>query len=405
MKFYFDQIETQNLSHVPQILEVREFKQFKRFYNIGNAEFSFTTDYTECGIYLIEVSKLTHQWTSKNEFDSSFDTLENIPIHVVDAVKNKKLRIVIISIVEGDNFVKEYWDSFNSLTTSMRNLGLPPLSVLIVSGNVNADVEYIQWCEDNDQTPIIEFIGGTEGPDSLYDNNVISAKNAHQLSHPFLYSSLNRAHRHSRTEHLYVLAKENILDKGLVSGGIHFNEHIHLPKFQRVDLDEWNSTLVNNYPRSIDVDAETLRIQNQAHNVNFSIYNNSLLSVVTETYFEEPGLYFSEKTFRPIITGSPQIILGQPNALKYLKSKFNINLYFKGIDTNFDRIPDAKSRFKRFHRSLMQWITLDSLQRKTIYENLFGQLEQNLNTIRNTNFKKIIVDDIIKSTKNYFKGH
>jgi len=404
MKFYFDSQKELNLHTVPEIKKIRPLQELKNYYNTSDAEFVHSTEYSEIGIYLIEVSKFTHQWTGKNEFDQSFNTLENIPQHVLKSVKNNKIRIVILSIIEGDHFVKDEWDAFSALTTSIKKLGIPPSSLLIITGNVKSNIEYQQWCEQHNEQQLIEFIGGTEGVnDHLWDNS-ICAKHAYSFKNHYLYSSLNRSHRQSRTEHLYMLAKENILNVGLVSGGVHFDQDIHYPKFLKVEAAEWVSLLTHHYPRSIDIDPYTLKINNQANNVNFDIYKQALLSVVTETYFEEPGLYFSEKTFKPILAGSPQLILGQPAALDYLKNKFNINLYFNGIDTSFDNIDDPADRFVQFHNALLNWIKLDSNKRNNIYENLFGQLEENLNTIRNTNFKKIIVNDIINSSVEYFKG-
>jgi len=402
MKFYFDLLEKQNLTSIPEVAEVRQFRQFKQFYNVGETEFVYTTDYTEPGIYLVEVSKLTHQWTGKNKFDSSFDTLGNIPDHVLTAVRNKQIRIAIISIVEGDNFTKEYWDAFLSLNNAMKLLNIPPMGVLIISGNVRADAEYKKWCKAHKEQPLIEFIGGTEGLDVIYDLDNICAKTA--VDAPFLYNSLNRAHRQSRTEHLYFLAKENILDKGLVSGGAHFNEQeIHMPRFLNVDTQEWISVLKNNYPRTIDVDSEKLKNTNQANVINLNIYKNSMMSVVSETFFSEPGLYFSEKTFKPISVGSPQMNLSQPYAMQYLKDKFNIDLFFHGIDTSYDIIVSPIERFNVFHKSLLSWIMLVETERK-VFINLFDQLEQNFNTIKKTNFKQIIIEDIIRSTVEYFQG-
>ena len=404
MKFYFDNQNEVNLHTFQDIKEIRPLQQLKDYYNTGDAEFVHSTEYSEIGIYLIEVSKFTHQWTGNNIWNHSFSTLENIPQHVLASVKNNKIRIVILSIVEGDHFVKDRWDAFSALTNSVKALGIPPSGLLIVTGNVKSNLEYQRWCVTHGEEQLIEFIGGTEGIDTYRTADSISAKHANSFKNHYLYSSLNRAHRQSRTEHLYMLAKENILNVGLVSGGVHFDQNIHFPKFLKVNMLEWVSLLNAHYPRSVDIDPATLKINNQANNVNFDIYKQALLSVVTETYFEEPGLYFSEKTFKPILAGSPQLILGQPAALDYLKNKFNINLYFNGIDTSFDNIDDPADRFVQFHNALLNWIKLDNNRRKKIYENLFGQLEENLNTIRNTNFKKIIVNDIINSSVEYFKG-
>lgn len=402
MNFYFDSFGIQNLSHVPEIAEVRNFRQFRNWYETENSKFVYSTEYTEPGVYLIEISKLTHQWTDKNSFYASFNIFDNLPQHVIDAVKNKTIRIVILNVVEGDNYKKGFWDGFAALTNSIKKFNLPTNSVLIASGNVRAAEEYQRWCKFNKEHAMIEFIGATEGLDVFPIVDKISARNVLESKNSLLYSSLNRAHRQSRTEHLFYLAYNDLLSKGLVSGGTFFEEQgIHNSKFLKVDEQLWLTTLKNNYPKSIDFD--DLKNINPANNINLEIYNKCMLSVVSETYFDEPGLYFSEKIFKPISVGSPQLVLGQAHAISYIKDKFNIDLNFSGIDSSFDEVENHKERFIKFHETLHKWVTMEEVGRKRIFINLFGQLEHNLNTLRNINFKKIIVDDIVKSTEHYLK--
>jgi hypothetical protein len=404
MNFYFDNVAL-NLSHVKEVQEIRKFDQFKDYYNVGDAQFLYTTEYNDQGVYLIETSKLTHQWTGDTSSAHSFNLIKEIPEHVVEAARNKTLRIVIISIVEGDHYVKDYYDGFRQLTNNINARNLPPFSVLIMAGQVRAAEEYALWCKQHNEQPIIEFIGASEGPSEIPKTKVdpIAAILAQSRQEPYAYSSLNRAHRQHRTEHLYVLAKTKILDKGLVSGGIFFKqEGIHSPKFANVKLEEWGKVLNKHYPKSVDFGHLELKSNNPANNLNLDIYNNAMLSVVSETYFSEPGLFLSEKVFKPVSVGSPQMTLAQPYIIKYMKQKFSINLSFPGVDTSYDNIEDPASRFAEFHKSLINWVkTPDKIRRKMccIWEE---QLKANRDIIYNTNFKKIIVDDIINSTRNYF---
>ena len=89
--------------------------------------------------------------------------------------------------------------------------------------------------------------------------------------------------------------------------------------------------------------------------------------------------------------------------MQYLKDKFNIDLFFHDIDTSYDIIVSPIERFNVFHKSLLSWIMLVETERK-VFINLFDQLEQNFNTIKKTNFKQIIIEDIIRSTVEYFQG-
>jgi hypothetical protein len=398
MKFYFDN-RALNLSHVPEVKGIRDFKQFQSYYNVSDAEFVYTTEYNEKGVYLIETSKLTHQWTGSLSSSNSFNLIAEIPNHVITAAQKKQVRIVIISIVEGDHYVKDDNDGFRHLTDNIKKRNLPPFSVLIMAGNVKAGEEYSKWCKDNNEEPIIEFIGASEGPTTIPEEpNPICAITAQSRQKPYAFSSLNRAKRHHRTDHLYFLASSGLLEYGLVSG-VDVRQH---PKFIDVSNDKWVDVLTKNYPRTIDVNELELKTVNQANDINIDIYNNAMLSVVTETFFETPGLFFSEKIFKPIIVGSPQMVLTQPYAIKYMKDKFGINLKFLGLDTSYDSVEDPKERFLKFHNSLVAWVKTPDTIRRRILCSWESQLRENMIIARTTNFKKVIVDDIISSTTDYF---
>lgn len=403
MKFYFDNEDRLNLDFIPQIKGIRPFSQLKHYYNVGQADFIVDSEYRERGVYLIEVSKLTHQWTAKNQFSESFNIFDNLPFHVIQAIQNKQLRLVIISIVEGDCFVKEFWDGFRYLTQDVKRLNFPLNSVCVVSANLKVDQEYQEWCKKNNELPIIEFIGAVEGPPDVEPIDYICAARV-DINKCKIFNSLNRAHRQSRTEHLYFLAKNNLLDKGLVSGGMFFKEQkIQDPIFNDVVENEYFSILNDNYPKFIDTTEIESKFASLANSTNLNIYTNSMLTVVTETYFHEPGLYFSEKIFKPICVGSPQIVLGQSGYIQYFKSNFDIDLEFNGIDTSFDNIIDSKRRFNYFHKALLDWTDLSQDQKEKLFNSWLDKLIANQKQVQKINFKKIIVDKIVNSSLEYWK--
>lgn len=403
MIFYFDRKDQVNLSHIPEINEVRPYKQIEQFYKKRNAEFVVSKDYQQSGIYLVETSKLTHQWTNGN-YDSSFSIIENLRYPTRIGIQTGVIRLVIISTVEGDSFInKDGWDGFRALTDQAKAVNLPKFSILVISGNLKVEQEYAEWCRTNNEEPYIEFIGACDGPWSLPDNERICNSLAREKADPYMFSSLNRAERPHRTEHLYAIARRVLLPKGLVSGGVGWNMNSNLgrPKYLKdVASSKWRTVLLKNYPKYVDI--KNLNENNPANDINMFIYENSMLAVVTETFFDEPGLFITEKTWKPITVGSPQLVLGQPGLITYLLDNFNINIKFPGLDQRYDLATDPTERFILFHEALEQWCKLPFAAKHKLSILWDEQLLNNQKIAKSIDFKELIVKKIIRSSYDYF---
>jgi hypothetical protein len=402
MIYYFDSETEVNMCNLPQIKEVRPLRQMLDRLVTKDVEVRYTNNYTDLGVYIVEVSKHTHQWTGHHSSYHSFNLLEHVPVYVLDAVRQKKIRLVIIATVEGGNFKQDFWDGFRSMTEVIKKFDLPAFGVVIVSANLKADSEYNAWCVKHNEEVKIEFLGGVENPlTGFYFDTPPCAVLAAENKSPKDFSSLNRSPSLHRIDHLYTLASNNLLDNALVSGGHYHDEVTLAPTFITCDTPQYKSILKKFYPRSIDV--ADLTTNNPANVINLEIYLKSMLAVVTETWYEKPGLTFSEKAFRPIVTGNPQMILGQPEITKYL-SKFGYNLEFKGLDTSFDEEFNHVKRFKKFHKTLSYWCALPLERKRHLVLNEWrDQLEENKKIHRQNNYGKFISNDIVSSSIEYFK--
>ena len=409
MRCYFDNHRQLNVDSVKQINSIRSFNDFEFRYCHPDLSFTYSTTYDSQGIYFVEVSTHAHLWCSVNHHKDSFNLIESIPQHVIEAAQLKKIRIIIIAVVEGDSFGRsDDIDAYKCLTSAIHSLELPQYSVLIISGNLNANSQYLEWCKKFNEIPWIEFSEGidwtgqqnwTKQTDPIFSNSITNAK--------FLYNSLNRAHRSHRSEHLYFLAQNNLLTNGLVSGGIWFNDlpgydkrsdPILPPEYIDAHVDSYRSVLREYYPRTVDSNSTSLRDNHFAGISNLDIFKDSLLTVSTESHFNvDLGLFITEKTFRPIAMGHPFIVLGQPNLLKKLQS-FGFKTDF--IDTSYDEILDNKKRFEKFHESFLSWINDDK-------EKYFAKwqlyVEYNLYVYQHTNFRKLYIGDAVERTTRYFK--
>ncbi len=219
MLCYFDSDTEVNLSYIDQVKNVRTLQELKTRLSESSVTYVTSKEYASPGLYPIEVSKIPSLWCAKTHADSS-NILLNLPTRVVRAAKLKKLRILIISTIEGDNFSSEEFNGFQYLNNSIKLLGLPKSSVLIISGNLNAGKQYAEWCSNNNEQELIEFQEGVEwdGKTSEIPERPVTVKD-----YCFPFNSLNRAHRSHRTEHLYFLAENKL--SGLVSGGTWFATH------------------------------------------------------------------------------------------------------------------------------------------------------------------------------------
>lgn len=398
MLCYFDSDTDVNLSHITDIKQVRSLIELKKRLSESNFEFTQSTEYTQQGLYIVEVSKIPSLWCAKT-FLKSFNLLLNIPSRVIKAVKSKNIRILILSIVEGDNFTSDAFDGFGHLHNTVRLLGLPKHSVLIVSGNLNASQQYTEWCKNNSKEEYIEFQEGIEwdGKESHPPSTTVKIKD-----HCLPFNSLNRAHRNHRTEHLYFLAENKL--QGLISGGAWFATHtIDTPIYQTVEYNHYKSVLTANYPKTVDVEDLVNRVPNLINNLE--IYEHSQLTVVTESHFDQTGgLFITEKTFRPLLVGHPFMILGQKGTLKKLRS-WGFIPDFDGIDQSYDLIENNKERFIQFHQSLTNWCYKSLEEKRFLLQKWESTIKHNFNHYNIINFKKSMFDCAIESSKIYFKKY
>ena len=396
MLCYFDSDTEVNLSHIADIKQVRSVVELKNRLSVSDFEFAHSTEYSQPGLYVIEVSKIPELWCAKT-FPKSFNLLLNIPSRVIKAAKAKKIRIFILSIVEGDNFTSDIFDGFEHLHNTVCLLGLPKYSVIIVSGNLNASQQYTEWCEQHSKEEYIEFQEGIEW-DGKMSHPPDDAVKIADYCLPF--NSLNRAHRNHRTEHLYFLAENKLT--GLVSGGAWFATHpIDPPTYQTVDYNHYKTVLTANYPKTVDIQDLINQVPNLINNLE--IYERSQLTVVTESHFDQTGgMFITEKTFRPLLVGHPFMILGQKGTLEKLRS-WGFQTDFDGIDQSYDLIEDDSERFLQFHRSLRTWCLLDAEIRRTAIYKWDNIIQHNFQNYKKSNFKKTMFDNVILTTEQYFK--
>tara|TARA_S200000501_G_scaffold361686_1_gene390263 strand:- start:39 stop:578 length:540 start_codon:yes stop_codon:yes gene_type:complete len=80
------------------------------------------------------------------------------------------------------------------------------------------------------------------------------------------------------------------------------------------------------------------------------------LDIVTETVFNYPYPFITEKTLRPIVSKRPFIIVGSSGTLTVLKSK-GFQTFSHIIDESYDEILDYSDRFDSVTASIKEFVT------------------------------------------------
>ena len=164
-----------------------------------------------------------------------------------------------------------------------------------------------------------------------------------------------RAHAHRKIL-VYNILKDRLLkDNTLFSLGYEkeYNDKVNIESIAGYTEDLNQAKNIFEYFTELKEDIsfdKNLNLYRDSPGLLFKIedHQKTFVSLVTETLVENDKLFFSEKTYKPILAQQPFIIMGNPNSLKYLKS-----IGFKTFDRWWDESYDEETNFKiRFEKIL-----------------------------------------------------
>jgi hypothetical protein len=246
-----------------------------------------------------------------------------------------------------------------------KKYNISPKKILFISSNLTIEESLKRYNEIN-QIP--ESINVWSYPFfELTFSNISKEKNytidqaKFDFKHSFnnkLFSSLSRLNRDWRSIGTYILSQSNIADKGLISHGPTTKQYrsnleskliSHDPEFDNKKFKRW----VKQLPAVVDVTNFSI---NQAGNLNSNIHDQTLFQIVNETLVEDWGhtsLFYSEKTYKPILHLQPFLIWGQRGCNRYLED-MGYKLYTDWFDYSFDDEPNHFLRYKKLLQSVEQ---------------------------------------------------
>ena len=215
---------------------------------------------------------------------------------------------------------------------------------------------------DIETTPSLRNIDGTQ-------STIVTPADINlDRKRPYKFIIFNRRMRVHRILLLSLLGLD-FINENLVSYDFNQTDDRGHPEFfhDRVTEEYKESALanlkeiVNNKPLSY-IDFENVDSTMGFGCEHKTPFLDSYIHITTETNFHEPGAYFSEKTWKPIINLQPFIMVNYYQGLKYLKD-IGFKTFHPFIDESYDEIKDDKERIIKIYEEIdrLNKLSIDEL--------------------------------------------
>jgi len=230
------------------------------------------------------------------------------------------------------------------------------------------------------------------------------------------YNRLIYGDRSFRIYFVSLLKEHQLLNQGLVSFGVTDNDesdwrvevtdpqtklsynaiqHIqtHMAKLDKLVIDRpyVHGSASADIPRTLDIHDE---------NNNVKDYS-AFWHVVTETVFYYDKLHLTEKTFKPIVSKQPFILLAAPGNLAYLKH-YGFKSFSPFIDESYDDIKDNDQRIEFVVQELHRYCNLSAGEKLEIAREIAPIVEHNFNHFY-SDFKHVITKELLENCQTLFK--
>lgn len=178
-----------------------------------------------------------------------------------------------------------------------------------------------------------------------------------------LFLNYNRNLRFNYRAYLLLnLIKNNLENSGLISFSQKLQDglmewlHTHLQEFK---FDEWVIKRFNDIVplkiNNLTTDDSTMTVDANflGQEIVIDDYKNTFLSLVSESLVLKDTIYFSEKTFKPIMIGHPFMLISSPNSLKKLK-ELGYKTFDKWWDESYDSCDEYYDRIEMITSELIK---------------------------------------------------
>jgi hypothetical protein len=312
----------------------------------------------------------------------------NLSDILLQSIKNKKAKIVFFYITEGwfgedvshyiwlDNLVTKYNLEPDNLIMITSNLLAEQIykenKFTILSYNYFSDELFFALINKRDTLSIKSF----KNKYSYFINNFNIEK------HFLCFNNLTKLHRlwiFYELMNNIKLKNKSILSLNKNTTNKSFFEIVS--SINNVEMIEYYKKYDSTTEYSYDTKNWIKDVQT-GDSINIDAHLKTFVNVVTETLTQKDVVFITEKTYKPIYTCQPFIIVGNPHSLKKLK-EYGFKTFDKWWDESYDSEINFETRMNKITKVLEEIASWDlekcNLMREEMREILIHNYKQMLN--------------------------
>lgn len=356
-------------------------------------------------IFLYELNWANFHYRDKlHNFHSADGLFDNNQItnEVLHRIRNKTAYFLVTLLYEGymdDEFLNHLSDYFTSK-------GLPLTQIIYMTNCYNGQEVYEDYCKRNHKLPEMQMeyfpVFRIDKCDVRLAINE-SVKSTYQPGpRKKTFLCFNRRYNDHRLMLYLAMVQRGLLDQ------CYYSMDKTQPESNRSFVENCKY-LISRFPDmgldSTDVLAADKLLPLILDNPNFSnypmetsvdpvkhLYDNSLVNIVTETYFFSNIIHITEKTYKPIAFIQPFILLGAARSLQHVK-----NMGFKTFDEFWDETYDLeldnKQRFNKIMliiESIAKWTEEQRIEFTVKVKDIVDYNVNHLNTMEDIEIDNLV---------------
>ena len=340
-------------------------------------------------LYTIEpYANIVHITGAGNSYDGVF-CLEYISTEALKELQNSSNNFYFFISFPNEGTIQD--STFEKIYQAIIDYKVPPHKFIFVIAAADIEIHHDKFCIENnikesDRIKVIywtwsigqkakeaidiEENGGLFNIDGTKSSVVLPSDVDLNRKRSNKFMIFNRRMRVHRILLLSLLGK-TFIDNNLVSYDFNTTNDTAQPQFfhNRIPEEYKKSALINMQELLDDKPLSFIDFKDVDSTMGFGCehktpYLDSYIHVITETNFDEPGVYFSEKTWKPIIGLQPFIMVNYHESLKHLK-EIGFKTFHPFIDESYDEIENPSERIVKIYEEIkrIDSLTIDELHK------------------------------------------